>query len=1034
MKILLEILFVALLALAVWRLVAPPWRGRLLNVLKAWVTVRAFWILLAHPVTMEDGSKVAAGRLVLDTLGRIDATTFWLFCAAAAGIKFVGILASMYRWKLLLRGQEIELPFRHIFGSFLIGRFIGTFLPSTAGLDGYKLYDAARFSGKSVEVTATTALEKVIGFSGIFLSFLVALPFGIRIFGDHAGWVAALTVPVCLGIIGALLLVLWHPGPIQWALANLPIPGKARLEGLVTRVSRASAAYRDKHWLVAAAFGLSFVVHFTTAAMYYFTALAIGAMNAEFWPIAFGSSIQILATVLSPFTIAGEGIREAAQYALLRNQIGPANAIVSAALGFWAAEALTLAGAWFWWVRPADYTPSWCRVNGRQVDYAEAARAATQLETEEERARRTSAPPASLPPLTARLRHSAGLGLGAGIVAGVLVGIAETAVIAAGGFGADAQVLWYGPLAYALVLGAMGLGGGAVLALLPMDRRESRGWTPSLVWVATLVPMGLFITFFRVRRDVYLEQMPPVPVLLGILAAFGMLAAAIFFVGPLVFRSRAGALARPVPALVLAGVVAVGGAVSARIFGPGDGGAAKPPPAPAALADRPNVILVMVDTLRADYLSCYGAEDVETPALCSLARDGGTIYDGFAHASWTKPSAATLLTSLLPSSHGAVSKPAALSQDAVLLAEVFQEGGYATGGIVSNINLAPSFGFDQGYDEYHYLGPDYLAGARESSSKLILYQLFRRVYFQVKPGLRVGDFYQSAETVNAKAFDFLERHEDSRFFLFLHYMDPHDPYFEHPYDGTGIARVSSQHPEPGIADEMKRLYKEEIEYLDDQFAGLLDRLRELGVYENTVIALTSDHGEEFHEHGGFWHGLTLYEEQIHVPLLVKWSRGGPDAPGGSGAPRDARGRVARLLDVAPTLVARASLPVPDEMQGVDLLVGAEERAEKDRILFAEEDHEGNVLRAVRTDRWKLVEANEGNPRGLPTEALYHVGGPDPDEQRNHIDEARATAAELRRHAEASEQYAKRRAPGEGGATAELSSAQEEALRQLGYVE
>ena len=91
--------------------------------------------------------------------------------------------------------------------------------------------------------------------------------------------------------------------------------------------------------------------------MYYFTALAISAENAEFWPIAFGSSIQILATVLSPFTIAGEGIREAAQLVLLGNMIGPANAIVSAALGFWAAEALTLGGAWFWWRRPAEYRP-----------------------------------------------------------------------------------------------------------------------------------------------------------------------------------------------------------------------------------------------------------------------------------------------------------------------------------------------------------------------------------------------------------------------------------------------------------------------------------------------------------------------------------------------------------------------------------------------------------------------------------------------------------------------------------------------------
>jgi uncharacterized protein (TIRG00374 family) len=368
--LLLEILAVAVLALLTLRLVPQPWRGRLLDLLKLWVTVRVFWLLLTHPVRLEDGTRVLAYRLVLDTLARIDAGAFWAFCALAALVKFVGILSSMYRWTILLRGQGIDLPFRHIFGSFLIGRFIGTFLPSTAGLDGYKLYDAARFSGKTVEVTATTALEKVLGFAGIFLSFLVALPFGIKIFGERAGLVAAITVPFCLGLIGALLLLLWFPGVIQWLLERIPFPGKARLSGLVMRISHAASAYRDKKALALAALALSFLVHFTTAAMYYFTALAIGATGAEFWPVVFGSSIQILATVLSPFTIAGEGIREAAQYLLLRNLIGPGNAIVSGALGFWAAEALTLVGAVFWWVRPAGYHPAWCLVDGQQVDYA----------------------------------------------------------------------------------------------------------------------------------------------------------------------------------------------------------------------------------------------------------------------------------------------------------------------------------------------------------------------------------------------------------------------------------------------------------------------------------------------------------------------------------------------------------------------------------------------------------------------------------------------------------------------------------------
>src|SRR5512134_381336 len=115
MILLVEILGIAVVALLVARLVPAPWRSRLLDALKLWVTIRVFWLLLAHPVKLEDGSQVVAARLVMDTLKGLDAGTFLLFCGAAAGIKFVGILASMLRWQLLLRGQSIELPFRHIF-------------------------------------------------------------------------------------------------------------------------------------------------------------------------------------------------------------------------------------------------------------------------------------------------------------------------------------------------------------------------------------------------------------------------------------------------------------------------------------------------------------------------------------------------------------------------------------------------------------------------------------------------------------------------------------------------------------------------------------------------------------------------------------------------------------------------------------------------------------------------------------------------------------------------------------------------------
>ena len=335
-----------------------------LNILKAVATFGAFYLLLTHGVKNEDGTEVSAFRTIVDYIPRIDARTFWIFVAVSAGVKAIGILSSMTRWHVLLIAQGIRFPFRHIVGSFLIGRFLGTFLPSTLGLDGYKLYDAARFSKRTVEATAATVIEKVLGFVGIFLTFLVALPFGGSLLQPYTGGIAAITIPFSLAIVGAFFLVMTNPRPIQRIIEAIPLPhaGREKLQAFVHRTASAAAAFRHRGGTLFLAAFLSFLVHFTTAAMYFFTALAIGAAHADFWQVTLASSVQILATVLSPFTIAGEGIREIVQAALLKHKLGVTEAILSAALGFWAAEALTLVGGIVWWARGSNYKPRYCRV------------------------------------------------------------------------------------------------------------------------------------------------------------------------------------------------------------------------------------------------------------------------------------------------------------------------------------------------------------------------------------------------------------------------------------------------------------------------------------------------------------------------------------------------------------------------------------------------------------------------------------------------------------------------------------------------
>ncbi|GIW44359.1 MAG: hypothetical protein KatS3mg077_1641 [Candidatus Binatia bacterium] len=337
---------------------ARPLRSLFSFLAKLAVTVAAFYLLLQHPVETETGAKVSAIEAIGNYLPRIDTATFWRFALVAFLVRVCGIVCSMLRWNLLLRGQGLHFPLWHIFTTFLIGRFLGTFLPSTIGLDGYKLYDAARFTGRTAEAAAATVIEKGLGIVGIFLCFLVTFPLGHAILGPRAASVGWVTIPLAASITVLFFAVLLHPRWLLWLLDLFSEFRRGRIGGFVARLHSAAAAYRGQKRLLLGAAVLSFGVHFFTAVTYFFTAIAVGAHHAEFWEVVFGSTIQIFATVMSPFTIAGEGVREIVQALVLAHRIGLETSILSAALGFWAAEAPTLIGGIFYLLRDASYRPA----------------------------------------------------------------------------------------------------------------------------------------------------------------------------------------------------------------------------------------------------------------------------------------------------------------------------------------------------------------------------------------------------------------------------------------------------------------------------------------------------------------------------------------------------------------------------------------------------------------------------------------------------------------------------------------------------
>lgn len=604
-----------------------------------------------------------------------------------------------------------------------------------------------------------------------------------------------------------------------------------------------------------------------------------------------------------------------------------------------------------------------------------------------------------------------------GFVGGSLIGLLEGVVIAYAGGGEEYGVFRFGAISYGIIGALMGGGIGLGTVVLPFLGRNPRlAGAFSGGSVAAL--LGLAVARFRVVRDLYAESLP-IGSTEGLVVHLALLVAALLVlwaVRRLILsvsgENGAGIVAAAVLSVVCVGV---GSTATAGLNMLAQG---KSVPTAPGTAQGPSVILIIADTLRADHVGAYGSTATKTPAMDALAKDGTVFENAFSNSTWTRPSVATIMTSLYPSSHKVMYKTDLLPDAVETLAETMKGAGYRTVGYVTNINVAPSFHFEQGFQEYYYLTPEFFFGATDSGSKLAFYSGMRllRERFLAKDK-RVEHYYQDAQTVNGEALPWLDRNGDGPVFTLIHYMDPHDPYFELPYNGVAIARVDNPDPDPSQRDRMARLYASNVEYFDRFLGNLTEALKSSGQYDDTVIALVADHGEEFYEHKGWWHGTTLYDEESRVPFLLKLAK---NAKAGTRVKEPVQ-----LLDVSPTLAAAASVEAPGAWQGRDLFSDTPAPA----ALFQEEDHEGNILHSIRTDKWKLILANEGNPRGLAPVELYDMQA-DRKETRNVADDNAAVVEQLRSDLEALKVLAGSRAV--SGSSGAIDSATSEKLKALGY--
>lgn len=358
------------------------------------------------------------------------------------------------------------------------------------------------------------------------------------------------------------------------------------------------------------------------------------------------------------------------------------------------------------------------------------------------------------------------------------------------------------------------------------------------------------------------------------------------------------------------------------------------------------ILLITIDTLRADHLGCYGYSEIRTPSIDSLAREGVRFEWAFTPAPITLPSHVSILTGLYPYTHGVLNNGEyRLSASIKRLPEIFQEQGFSTAAFVGAFVLSKQFGLARGFEVYG----DELATAEEKVRHAFSLYNDRR-----------------AEKVTEDALHWLKKNPQ-RFFLWVHYFDPHTPY---------------DPPQPFKSEYKDRPYDGEIAYTDHCLGLLIQELENQNVLQDTLVILVADHGESLGEHKESTHGIFLYDATMRVPLIMRY----PGLPTGTICSQQVS-----TLDIMPSILEIVNIPLPPGLQGISLLTHlypSDLPMEKNTDIFLETRFpEANFgwcrLQGLRTRRWKYIKAPRPELYDLQTDSqeLHNIAHRNPQQTR-----------------------------------------------------
>jgi len=392
-----------------------------------------------------------------------------------------------------------------------------------------------------------------------------------------------------------------------------------------------------------------------------------------------------------------------------------------------------------------------------------------------------------------------------------------------------------------------------------------------------------------------------------------------------------------------------------------------------------NLVLITLDTTRADKIGCYGYEKARTPNLDLLAAKGVRFSDAYCQVPLTLPSHCSILTGTYPIYHKVRNNGSYyLSHRHVTLAEILKERGYKTAAFVSSFTVDSRFGLDQGFEEYDD-------------------------NFQEDEVMKRLRSERRAEKVYSSFSDWVDKNDEQKFFCWVHFYDPHLPY---------------DPPSPFKEEFLDNPYDGEIAYMDHYLGKLIDKLEEKGKLDNTLIVIAGDHGEALGERGELDHGFFIYDNTLKVPFILYCEKNIPQG-------KVIHSRV-RLIDIMATVLEMLEIPVNKEIQGANLLkyIGGEGKDDLPSYVetyYPREMCHWSELIGLIDREWKYIQA--------PKEELYNIKR-DPGEEKNLIDKEKKIASAMKeRLKDIIKDYSSEIAVGKKKLTLE----EQERLRSLGYV-